>query len=211
MATMAGVIAIITAVSPVQRTGSQTPPGSHASTSPRCWRRLASLRQHRRGWAAGHCRCQKAFEHRMGPYVRKHIPIARLHRAKWHYRPPRWKRWKTRSAIAAVWGQDRRRRYCRRYFPVYELLFTLRRTQEAIGRYEGATGAAVAAAGLLRRHGRCRRRIPGAGKGLTRAPRPRSRFCEDFGLDNVPLSPLPCSRSIPRLFWRCKVTRRDHP
>ena len=47
-----------------------------------------------------------------------------------------------------------------------ELLFTLRRTQRAIGRYEGATGAAVAAAGLLRRLGRCRRRIPGEGRGL---------------------------------------------
>ena len=51
-----------------------------------------------------------------------------------------------------------------------------------------------------------------SGSGLsTRAPRPRSRFCEDFGLDNVPLSPLPCSRSILRLFARCKVTRRDPP
>ena len=49
---------------------------------------------------------------------------------------------------------------------MYELLFTLRRTQGAIGRYEGATGAAVAAVGRLRRHGRCRRRIPGVGKGL---------------------------------------------
>ena len=35
---------------------------------------------------------------------------------------------------------------------MYELLFTLRRTQGAIGRYEGRTGAAVAAAGLLRRY-----------------------------------------------------------
>ena len=33
---------------------------------------------------------------------------------------------------------------------MYELLFTLRRTQGAIGRYEGRTGAAVAAAGLVR-------------------------------------------------------------
>ena len=62
--------------------------------------------------------------------------------------------------------EDRRRRPRGGKFIVYELLFTLRRTQGAIGRYEGATGAAVAAAGRLRRLGRCRRRIPGVGKGL---------------------------------------------
>ena len=33
---------------------------------------------------------------------------------------------------------------------MYEVLFTLRRTQGAIGSYEGCRGAAVAAAGLLR-------------------------------------------------------------
>jgi len=53
---------------------------------------------------------------------------------------------------------------------VYESLFTLRRTQGAIGRYEGTTGAAVTAAGRLDGldGGRCRRRrISGEqGKGL---------------------------------------------
>ena len=94
------------------------------------------------------------------------MPAARLDRANWHYRSPRWKHGIGRSALAAVWAQDRRGRHCRRFFPVYELLFTLRRTQGAIGRYEGTTGAAVAAAGRLRRLGRCRRRIPGGGRGL---------------------------------------------
>ena len=83
---------------------------------------------------------------------------------------PRWKAWTTRSAVAAVWAQDRRRRSRGEMFIVYELLFTLRRTQGAIGRYEGTTGAAVAAAGRLRRLGRCRRRIPGARRGLTARP-----------------------------------------
>ena len=91
------------------------------------------------------------------------MPAARLDRANWHYRSPRWKHGIGRSALAAVWAQDRRRRPRGGKFIVYELLFTLRRTQGAIGRYEGATGAAVAAAGRLRRHGRCRRRIPGVG------------------------------------------------
>ena len=95
------------------------------------------------------------------------MPAARLDRANWHYSSPRWKHGIGRSALAAVWAQDRRRRPRRGKFIVYELLFTLRRTQGAIGRYEGATGAAVAAAGRLRRLGRCRRRIPGVGKGLS--------------------------------------------
>ena len=94
------------------------------------------------------------------------MPAARLDRANWHYSSPRWKHGIGRSALAAVWAQDRRRRPRGGKFIVYELLFTLRRTQGAIGRYEGATGAAVAAAGRLRRLGRCRRRIPGVGKGL---------------------------------------------
>ena len=68
------------------------------------------------------------------------------------------------SGHRAVWAQDRRRRYCRRFFPVYELLFTLRRTQGAIESYKGTTGAAVAAAGRLRRLGRCRRRTSPAGE-----------------------------------------------
>ena len=119
------------------------------------------------------------------------MPAARLDRANWHYRSPRWKHGIGRSALAAVRAQDRRRRDCPRFFPVYELLFTLRRTQGAIGRYEGTTGAAVAAAGRLRRLGRCRRRIPGAGKGFYRAcsktyypPRWR-RFSEGSGSDKV--------------------------
>ena len=94
------------------------------------------------------------------------MPAARLDRANWHYRSPRWKHGIGRSALAAVWAQDRRRRPRGGKFIVYELLFTLRRTQGAIGRYEGATGAAVAAAGRLRRLGRCRRRISEEGKGL---------------------------------------------
>ena len=95
------------------------------------------------------------------------MPAARLDQTKGHHHPPRWNAWTTRSAVAAVWAQDRRRRPRGEKFLVYELLFTLRRTQGAIGRYEGRTGAAVAAAGLLRRLGRSRRRIPGVGKGLT--------------------------------------------
>ena len=54
MATMAGVIGIATAVSPVQRSPSRAPPESRAGTSDGV---LASrgrgLRQHRRGWAGG--------------------------------------------------------------------------------------------------------------------------------------------------------------
>ena len=75
------------------------------------------------------------------------MPAARLDRANWHYRSPRWKHGIGRSALAAVWAQDRRRRPRGGKFIVYELLFTLRRTQGPIGRYERATRAAVAAAG----------------------------------------------------------------
>ena len=75
------------------------------------------------------------------------MPAARLDRANWHYGSPRWTHGIGRSALAAVWAQARRGRDCPRFFPVYELLFTLRRTQGAIGRYEGTTGAAVTAAG----------------------------------------------------------------
>ena len=70
---------------------------------------------------------------------------------------------------------------------MYELLFTLRRTQGAIGRYEGGTGAAVAAAGRLRRLGRCRRRIPGVGKGLSTADLDRTLYIHGF------ISALSCS------------------
>ena len=77
------------------------------------------------------------------------MPAARLDRANWHYGSPRWKHGIGRSALVPVWAQDRRRRYCRRFFPVYELLFTLRRTQGAIRSYEGTTGAAVAAAPVV--------------------------------------------------------------
>ena len=57
------------------------------------------------------------------------MPATRLDRANWHYSSPRWKHGIGRSALAAVWAQDRRGRNCRRFFLVYELLFTLRRTQ----------------------------------------------------------------------------------
>ena len=90
------------------------------------------------------------------------MPAARLDRAKWRYHPPRWKHGIGRSAFSAVRepriGEDGLGKI---KFIVYELLFTLRRTQGAIGSYEGRTGAAVAAAGRLRRLGRRRRRVPG--------------------------------------------------
>jgi hypothetical protein len=54
------------------------------------------------------------------------MPADRLDRANWHYGSPRCKPWTMRSGRRAVWAQDRRGRYCRRFFPVYELLFTLR-------------------------------------------------------------------------------------
>ena len=38
---------------------------------------------------------------------------------------------------------------------------SIRRSRRAIGRYQGPRGAAAAAAGLLRRHGRLRRKSPG--------------------------------------------------
>ncbi len=129
MTTMGGMIGMINAVSSVKRSRSRASPGSRGITSPRCCRARRTLRQHRRGWAGGLYRCQKAFLHRMRPYVRTHMPAARLDRANWHYGSPRWKHGIGRSALAAVWAQDRRRRYCRRFFPVYELLFTLRRTR----------------------------------------------------------------------------------
>ena len=54
-----------------------------------------------------------------------------------------------------------------------ELIYVLRRSRGAIGRYQGPRGAVTAAAGLLRRHmrmphGRCRRRRSGnrVGKGV---------------------------------------------
>ena len=162
-----GSIGIMPTVTPVPLAWSGTHPGSRDTTSDGVVGSRRTLRQHRRGWAGGLYRCQKTVIHRMRPYVRTHMPAARLDRANWRHGSPRWKRHGRTSAIAAVWAQDRRGRDCPRFFPVYELLFTLRRTQGAIGRHEGATGAAVAAAGRLRRHGRCRRRIPGVGKGLT--------------------------------------------
>ena len=93
------------------------------------------------------------------------MPAARPDRANWHYGSPRWKRGIGRSALAAVWAQDRRRRPRGEMFIVYELLFTLRRTQGAIGRYEGTTGAAVTAAGRSAGLDGADSESPGTGRG----------------------------------------------
>ena len=161
-----GSVAMVPTVTTVPLARSRTTPGSRVITLPRCSPARRTLRQHRRGWAGGLYFRLKAFLHRMCTYVRTHMPAAQSDRAKWQYHSPRWKRGIGRSAFAAVWAQDRRRRPRGEKFIVYELLFTLRRTQGAIGDYEGPTGAAVAASGRLRRHGRCRRRIPGVGLSL---------------------------------------------
>ena len=114
MTTMGGMIGMINAVSSVKRSRSRASPGSRGITSPRCCRARRTLRQHRRGWAGGLYRCQKAFLHRLRPYVSTHMPAARLDRTNWHYGSPRWKHGIGRSALAAVWAQDRRRRYSKR-------------------------------------------------------------------------------------------------
>ena len=49
------------------------------------------------------------------------------------------------------------------------LIYSLRRSRGAIGRYQGPTGAAWAAAGLLRRPTDGSDACPGSGKGLTKA------------------------------------------
>ena len=154
-------------VTPVPLSRSRASPGSRGITSPQCCQACRTLRQHRRGWSGGLNRCQKAFLHRMRPYVSTHMPAARLDRTNWHYGSPRWKHGIGRSADAAVWAEDRRRRPRGGKFIVYESLFTLRRTQGAIGRYEGTTGAAVTAAGRSAGLDGADSESPVEGKGLS--------------------------------------------
>ena len=56
-AMMGGMIETISAVSAVQRSWSRATPGSRGSTSDGAVALATGLRQHRRGWAGGLCRC----------------------------------------------------------------------------------------------------------------------------------------------------------
>ena len=114
---------------PVPFARSRATPGSRDITSDGVGASALTVRQHRRGGAGGLYLHEKAFLHRIETYVRTYMPAARLDRANWRHGSPRWKHGIGRSALAAVWAQDRRRRPRGEQFIVYELLFTLRRTQ----------------------------------------------------------------------------------
>ena len=118
------------------------------------------------GWPTRHYTRLKAFGPAHGHYERTLQPGGRSERTYWHHGSPDENALWCRRRALQVAAQNSRGgvRDARSHWE--ELLFTLRRSRGAAGRYQGTTGAAWAAAGLPRRPTARAAACPGAGKGL---------------------------------------------
>ena len=100
------------------------------------------------------------------PYRGTLKPSARLDRTNWHHGLPDGKPWMGRCRALQSEPANRKSRRGQGQIWVDNLENTLRRSRGAIGRYQAAPGAPLAAARVPRRPWTAPTTIPGVGKGL---------------------------------------------
>ena len=102
------------------------------------------------------------------PYRGTLKPSARLDRTNWHHGLPDGKPWMGRCRALQSEPANRKSRRGHGQIWVDNLENTLRRSRGAIGRYQAAPGAPLAAARVPRRPWTVPTTFPGAGRGLIR-------------------------------------------